>query len=330
MNRNSTRRAFLGTLTAGGIGAAALGVSTVSGTTAAQEAASTNAASAEKTAPTLDASKVRFCLNTGTILSYNLPLMEELKIARAAGYRSVEIWLMRLQAYSDDYSPAKLAELRKWLDGEGMRVEGGIGFASWIVDDAKRRADGLEQLKREAEALAGIGCACVAAPAPGANEKMPVSAVAERYRAVLELCEPIGVKPLLEVWGASATLGKLSDALAICAETGRSDAALLLDAYHLYRGGNSFASLNLVAGKAQPIFHMNDYPGMPEREKLNDSDRVFPGDGVAPLREILATLFANGFDGALSLELFNPNYRKEMSPLEQAKVGLEKMRALFA
>ena len=327
MNRNSTRRAFLGTLT-GGIGAAALGVSTVSGTATAQETASTNAEKAN--APKLDASKVRFCLNTGTILSYNLPLMEELKIARDAGYRSVEIWLMRLQAYSDNYSPAKLAELRKWLDGEGMRVEGGIGFASWIVDDAKRRADGLEQLKREAEALAAIGCACVAAPASGANEKIPVDAVAERYRAVLELCEPIGVKPLLEVWGASATLGKLSDALAICAETGRSDAALLLDAYHLYRGGNSFASLNLVAGKAQPIFHMNDYPGTPEREKLNDSDRVFPGDGVAPLREILATLFANGFDGALSLELFNPNYRKEMSPLEQAKVGLEKMRALFA
>lgn len=329
MSQNSTRRAFLGTLTAG-IGGAALGVSTLSGTTAAQETASTSAANAEKAAPKLDASKVRFCLNTGTILSYNLPLMEELKIARAAGYRSVEIWLMRLQAYSDNYSPAKLAELRKWLDGEGMRVEGGIGFASWIVDDDKRRADGLEQLKREAEALAAIGCACVAAPASGANEKIPVDAVAERYRAVLELCEPIGVRPLLETWGASATLGKLSDALAICAETGRSDAALLLDAYHLYRGGNSFAGLNLIDGKALPIFHMNDYPGTPEREKLNDSDRVFPGDGVAPLREILATLFANGFDGALSLELFNPNYRKEMSPLEQAKVGLEKMRALFA
>ncbi|MBR4835214.1 MAG: sugar phosphate isomerase/epimerase [Thermoguttaceae bacterium] len=327
MDRKSTRRAFLGTF-AGGIGAAALGVSTVSESASAQETALTNAA--KENASKLDASKVRFCLNTGTILAYNLPLTEELKIARAAGYRSVEIWLTRLQAYSDNYSPAKLAELRKWLDGEGMRVEGGIGFAPWIVDDADRRAAGLEQLKREAEALAAIGCACVAAPASGANEKIPLSAVADRYRAVLELCEPIGVRPLLETWGASATLGKLSDALAICAETGRSDAALLLDAYHLYRGGNSFAGLNLIDGKALPIFHLNDYPGTPEREKLNDSDRVFPGDGVAPLREILATLLANGFDGALSLELFNPNYRKEMSPLEQAKVGLEKMRALFA
>lgn len=325
MKRNSTRRAFLGTF-AGGLGAAALGVSSVAGTASAQTGDSTNA---EKTAPKLDASKVRFCLNTGTILSYNLSLTEELDVARDAGFRSVEIWLSRLQAYSDGYLPKKLAELRKRLDGEGMRVEGGIGFAPWIVDDPKRRAAALEELKRDAEALAAIGCACVAAPASGANEKIPVDAVAERYRAVLELCEPTGVRPLLEIWGPSATLGKLSDSLAICAETGRADAALLLDAYHLYRGGNSFASLNLVAGKALPVFHVNDYPGTPEREKLNDSDRVFPGDGVAPLREILATLFANGFDGALSLELFNPNYRKTMSPLEQAKVGLEKMRALF-
>ncbi|MCF0234771.1 MAG: sugar phosphate isomerase/epimerase [Thermoguttaceae bacterium] len=283
--------------------------------------------------PTLE--NFRLCFNTATILDYNLPLMEELKIAKTAGYSSVEIWLSRLADYSregeKEFSPKKLAELRKYLDGEGLRVENGIGFATWIVNEPERRAAGLEELGRQAEALAVIGCPCVAAPAAGPwNEKIEgIEIIAERYAAALDVCASRGVRALLELWGASPTLHRLSDCLAICAETGRADAALLLDAYHLYRGGNSFGGLNLISGNAMPVFHLNDYPGTPEREKLSDQDRVFPGDGVAPLREILQILARNRFNGALSLELFNPNYRRERTPLQQAEIGLQKMRALF-
>ncbi len=35
----------------------------------------------------------------------------------------------------------------------------------------------------------------------------------------------------------------------------------------------------------------------PPRETIADKNRVYPGDGVAPLGEILRTLFANGFEG---------------------------------
>ncbi len=73
-------------------------------------------------------------------------------------------------------------------------------------------------------------------------------------------------------------------------------------------------------------FHMNDYPADPPRETIRDADRVYPGDGVAPLTEILKTLFASGFRGTLSLELFNPTYWKE-DPLVVAKTGLAKMQA---
>ena len=75
---------------------------------------------------------------------------------------------------------------------------------------------------------------------------------------------------------------------------------------------------------------MNDYPSSPEREKLSDGDRVFPGDGAAPWRQIIATLGKNGFDGVFSFEIFNREYAQRYSAVEQAKIGLEKMRALLA
>ena len=323
MKNEISRRTFLSAFSAG------LGAASVSNLA--------SAASETPAAPvsaTLDPSRVRFCLNLGTIRNYELKLKEELEVARDAGYRSVEIWFDRLSDYARSadgkgFEKDKLSELRKFADSEGLTIESAIGFASWIVDDAERRAAGVDELKRQAEALAILGAKCVAAPAAGANEKIELAKIAERYRTILEACEPFGVRPLLELWGPSPTLSRISDGLAICAETGRADAALLLDVYHLYRGGNSFAALSLVAGAALPIFHMNDYPASPEREKLSDGDRVFPGDGAAPWRQILATLGKNGFDGVLSFEIFNRDYARRYSAVEQAKIGLEKMRALF-
>jgi sugar phosphate isomerase/epimerase len=72
---------------------------------------------------------------------------------------------------------------------------------------------------------------------------------------------------------------------------------------------------------------MNDFPDSIPREKQTDADRVFPGDGIAPLTQILTDLKNLGGTKVLSLELFNPLYYKE-DPLWIAKTGLEKMRSL--
>jgi len=74
------------------------------------------------------------------------------------------------------------------------------------------------------------------------------------------------------------------------------------------------------------VFHMNDYPAKPPRADITDAARVYPGDGVAPLTQILRDLRATGFRGVLSLELFNPTYWKQ-DALTVARTGLDKMRA---
>ena len=60
-----------------------------------------------------------------------------------------------------------------------------------------------------------------------------------------------------------------------------------------------------------PVVHMNDYPARPPRSEISDADRVFPGDGVAPLGLMLRTLHENGFNGFLSLEVFNRDYWRQ-------------------
>lgn len=273
--------------------------------------------------------KRRFALNTGTLLGYNLSIEEEIDITAKAGYDGIEIWLMRVEKYLEEGK--LLADLQKRIEDSGLTVEGAIGFAPWIVDDDAARAHGVEQMKRDMGRLAQIGCRCIAAPASGATDKRidDLEACGERYRVILEIGRQEGVTPLLEQWGPSATLSRLSDVAAIAVAAKHPDASLLLDAYHLYKGGNDYVSLMQLNGRSMKVFHLNDYPADPPRERIADKDRVFPGNGICPFDVLLPTLDAIGFEGAFSLELFNRKYQQDYSPLELAKIGLEKMQGIF-
>lgn len=245
----------------------------------------------------------------------------------AAGYDGIEPWIREIQVYRE--SGGKLADLKQRLDDRGLQVEGAIGFANWIVDDDARRKNGLEELKRDMDLISQLGGTRIAAPpAGGTNEPLNLDRVAERYATALELGKSMGVTPLVELWGPSATLHRLGELMYVVVECGDPDAALLLDVYHIYRGGSDFRGLSLVDGGATKILHMNDYPDIP-RDKIGDKDRVFPGDGVAPIASILRTMISAGFRGVLSLELFNPTYWEDDIEKVLAK-GLKSMKDAVA
>jgi 2-keto-myo-inositol isomerase len=91
--------------------------------------------------------KPELSLNMSTIMGQKLGYIREIEIAAAAGFRSCEIWIPTLDAYLK--SGGSLKEARKRADDLGMKIQNAIGFAQWIVDDEKVRAQGIEQMKRE-------------------------------------------------------------------------------------------------------------------------------------------------------------------------------------
>lgn len=268
---------------------------------------------------------IKFCLNTSTIHGEVIPIVEQVAIAKKAGYDSVEVWLRDVDKFTQ--SGGTLAELRKRIEDAGLTLESAIAFANWIVDDETKRVKGLEQAKREMETVVALGGKRIAAP-PAGGTNLPVlnlDSVAERYRALLELGATMGCVPQLEVWGFSKNLYRLSEVLYVAAATMHSDACILPDIYHLYKGGSDFNDLPFLSGRKIHVFHMNDYPNIP-RDKIADADRVYPGDGIAPVNNILKTVIESGFRGVLSLELFNRSYWAQ-DPNLVASTGLQKMKA---
>ena len=193
-------------------------------------------------------------------------------------------------------------------------------FCQATNGQSDRRAEILKRLDRNGDG--------VLQPEEVPRQARPnLDRAAERYRAILELGRRSGVIPQIEVWGTSANLSHVAEAIYVAAKAAHPDACVLADAFHMYKGGVEAATLRLLGRHAVHCFHMNDYPAEPPREQIRDSQRIWPGDGIAPLKEILRYFAENHCRVVLSLELFNPTYWR-MPAGEAAKTGLAKMKAV--
>lgn len=271
-----------------------------------------------------DTKKFQFSLNTSTISGQKLGIEKYIDIAARAGYDCIEPWIGDLKAYTSN--GGALRTLKKLLDDSKITAVNAIGFAPWMTDDDEQRKAGFKQMREEMEIMASLGCPRIAAPAAGVKTPYPdLFKVGERYKELLDLGRQTGVRPQLEIWGASVFF-HIGQAMMAVAVANDPDVRILPDVYHLFRGDSGFESLKMVDGNMIEVFHMNDYPGDIAREKMEDKDRIYPGDGIAPLKEIIADL--RGMEGPkiLSLELFNRDYWQQ-DPLQVAKTGLEKMKA---
>jgi len=298
-----------------------------------------------------------YCLNTSTLRGNQLDIVAEIAIAAKAGYHAIEPWSNELDAYVQ--AKGTLKDLGQRIKDAGLVVENVIAFNSWLSDDDATRAAGMETIKLNMDKAAQIGAkhiattpggggggrggrggsgraggtaaqpataAGIAAPPPAAPAPVSLDNAAKYYREALDLGRKMGVLPLCELWSSNAVLGPLSHGAYVAIATGDPDASLLLDIIHLYRSGTQFEGLRQINGASLHIFHVNDYPQADDPTRITDAQRVYPGDGIAPLNTIFRALRDNGFRGYLSLELFNQDYYKKPAD-ENAKTGIDKIRA---
>jgi 2-keto-myo-inositol isomerase len=283
------------------------------------------AAGAEGAEATPVAEPFGYCLNTSTIRGQKLSLAEKFEVAARAGFNGVEPWVNELDQHVKDGKSLK--DLGKLASDRGLVVADAIGFAEWIVDDDARRRKGLEEAKRIMGMLQEVGCKHLAAPPKGATDKpgLDLFRAAERYAELCKIGEAMGVVPAVEMWGFSKNVSHLADAVFVAIDSAYPKACVLPDVYHFYKGGSNPRGLRLLNKDAIAILHVNDYPAK-GRSTIVDADRVYPGDGVAPLKQIFGDLRAIGYRGMVSLELFNGDYWQK-DALTVAMTGLEKLRS---
>ena len=264
-------------------------------------------------------------INTSTIRPANL----ETKVAAAAkaGYDAVELWNNDLSAYEKDGK--SLEDLGKRVKDSGLAVANVIGLWNCMPPDDADKPETFERLKKSMKQAQQVGAKHIAAVPTPDRPDMDVLWVAKRYAELIDLGREFGLGVAVEFVGFVRGIHTLGQAAAVVAEADRPEASIVADTFHVYRGAGSFGAAKFLSGSIFAIWHVNDVPNQPERFKLRDADRIYPGDGILPLAQLLKDLWANGFRGPLSLEMFNAEEWKK-DPAEVAKTGIEKMRGVIA
>lgn len=273
----------------------------------------------------MNTARFSYCLNTSTIRNDSASVLDYIDIAADAGYAGIEPWVKEIDAFVAQ--GGTLAQIRDRAVQRNIQIVNLIAFFEWAAPEDDRRTKGHQEARRCFDMADALNCPYVAAAPFGIHDrKLDLFAVAKRYAELLDLTGTYKAIPLLEFWGIAKTLGTMGEALFVAAECGRSGVQMLADVFHMYKGSGHHHGLEHLGPGRLGLVHVNDYPAQPGRNEIKDADRVYPGDGLAPWRQIVRDLKKVGYGGMLSLELFNAEYWAQESAAV-AREGLAKLMA---
>jgi 2-keto-myo-inositol isomerase len=270
----------------------------------------------------------RYGLNGAT--TGDADLRTDIRAAREAAYQVLEIRDTKLRDYLA--AGGTLAGLRQELKDAGLEpyTLNALEHATHPTGPALHAL--LDRVKTFCEWAAALECPYIVAVPSFAHEvtdrgRMQRTAV-EALQRIAEAARPYRVRVGFEFLGfPDCTVNTLVAARRIVDAVGDPNVGLVIDAFHFYAGGSTWAMLDGLPPEQLFIVHLDDAEDRP-RETLQDAHRLLPGDGVIPLRDMVRRIEDLGYDGPWSIELFRPEYYA-WDPVKLARVSREKMEALF-
>ena len=261
----------------------------------------------------------KYCLNSSTIKLAGL--RQKIEIASQAGYDGIELWHDDMDQYLRE--GGAIANVRKWLQDGGLSVPTTIYLKDWFETDGEIYQKAIEECRRRMYQSVEVGAEFVIAGPPMAHADHDLGA--QHYRELLAIGREVGVKPAMEFLGFVDDINSIEKGWEIVEKSGDPEGTIVVDPFHIFRGGGDLESIRQLGGDRIAIFHFNDAPRAPERTEQHDKDRVYPGDGHLDLRSMVSILREIQYRGPISLELFNETLWQQ-DPLEVARIGLGKMR----
>jgi 2-keto-myo-inositol isomerase len=270
---------------------------------------------------------VQLGFNGATTMTSNLET--DIRIAGEAGYDALEITATKLDKFLQAHS---ISDAHKLIDAAQLKTHAINSIEKINFRDAAGRAEVLartRQLSEYAKALACPWLISVPGPAPkdATWETIRDNTVAS-LRAMSETAAPYDVNIAFEFLGFPwCSVQTVAQAWEIVNAVNLPNVGMVIDTCHFYAGGSTLDSIKAIDVRKLAVFHINDVETMP-KEKITDANRLFPGDGVIPLKEIIAAMCAIGFDGVASVEIFRPEYWQR-EPLSVAKEAKEKSKRVL-
>jgi 2-keto-myo-inositol isomerase len=264
---------------------------------------------------------MRLGFNGATTMTSSLET--DIRIAGQAGFYALEITASKLHRFlinhsiDDAYKLIGDARLRPYTINSIERIN---------FRDAEGRAEIMMQTQLLSQYARSLACQWIIAVPGRAPDGLQWKAARGNTVAALQemggIAESYGVGIAFEFLGFPwSSVRTAAQAWEVVQETDRTNVGMVVDTCHFYAGGSTSDSIGALDSSKVAILHINDVEPLP-RDTITDANRLFPGDGVIPLRQIIGDFRKIGYDDVASVEIFRPEYwqRDPLSVAEEAKV----------
>ncbi len=264
------------------------------------------------------------CISEAVTLSRTFA--EDVQGYADGGCRALEVWLTKLEKHLEKHS---VADTRKLLEDREMTLAAASYQGGLLLSQGEQRKTHYDHFKRRLDLCQNFGISTLLIAADFADK---VDA-AGLQRAVVSLTQAaqwaaaFGVRLALEFRSSASFCTSLDTALALIAQCGEPNVGVNLDVFHYYTGPSKFEDLALLSRDNLAFVQFSDVVGVP-RELAGDADRILPGEGDFRLQPMVEQLRVIGYDGWVSLELFNPTLW-QLKPAQVAELGLASLERLL-
>jgi 4-hydroxyphenylpyruvate dioxygenase len=244
-------------------------------------------------------------------------LREKLEAAAAAGFDGVEIFETDILAF--DGSPAEVGRLVRDL---GLEIVAFQPFRDFEGLPEPQRARTFDRAKRkmalmnELETQNLLVCSNVSPLSLGGIDR-----AAQDLRELGELAATFGVNVGFEALAWGRHVSDYRDAWEIVRRADHRHVGIILDSFHILSRGHPVDGIRSIPADRITFVQIADAPRL-NMDLLQWSRhfRNFPGQGDLDIQAFMRTVEATGYDGWLSLEIFNDQFRMA-SPRRIAQDG---------
>ncbi|OLM17379.1 MULTISPECIES: TIM barrel protein [unclassified Pseudonocardia] len=266
---------------------------------------------------------LRTCIAT---VSLGGSLTDKLDAVAAAGFGGIELLDadLRDSSLSASEVAARCADLGLTIDAyQPFRRAEGVSAAEFT--------DVLARFRGELDVMAGLGTGSILVVSNTDDDADPDRDLSARQLSALaDAAAERGMSVTYEALAWGTHVGRFADAWDVVRRAGHPALTVTVDTFHMISRGEDAGALDGVPMDKISLAQVADAPMLSmDLKQWSRNHRCLPGDGEFDLRTPLRALWAAGYRGPLSLEIFNPEIRAQ-PPHDVAARGARALDALLA
>ena len=246
----------------------------------------------------MKASIATVCLSGG--------LREKLEAIAAAGFKSVEIFESDLLSYNG--TPADVA---KEMASLGLKPITFQPFRDFEGMPDSQRQKTFDRAERKFDLMEELGCPLLMVCSNVSPDSVGgIERAAADFNELGERAAKRGLKVGFEALAWGRHINDYRDAWEVVRRADHKAVGLVLDTFHTFARKTDLKPLYAIPGDRIFLVQLADAPWL-EMDVLSWSRhfRCFPGQGDMPVVDFMTAVQATGYQGDLSLEIFNDQFR---------------------